>query len=152
MSKKTYVNTDTAIMKAFLCLVVGFIMAFILMVFSGLFLPIPKTVEGKFTDLTEAVDKPNTLRYILEMSDGTLRYMEYKPCTANDYQCHANFKNAFRVEANKGMHVFTNSYTIFNGEDTHILNGLTNLHNYALLVIIDILTLVIFFILFRYWR
>lgn len=152
MSKKTYVNTDTTMMKAVLCLVVGFIMAFILMIFSGLFLPIPKTVEAKFTDLTEAIDKPNTLRYVLEMPDSTLRYMEYKPCIANDYQCQSNFKNAFRVEANKGMHVFTNSYTIFNGEDTHILNGLTNLPNRMLIVIIDILTLVIFFILFRYWR
>lgn len=120
--------------------------------FSGLFLPIPKTVEAKFTDLTEAVDKPNTLRYVLEMPDGTLRYMEYKPCIDNDYQCQSIFKNAFRVEANKGMHVFANSYTIFNGEDTHILNGLTNLPNRMLIVIVNILTLVIFFILFRYWR
>ena len=138
--------------KYLLYMVISFIMAFILMVFSGLFLPIPKTVEAKFTDLTEAVDKPNTLRYMLEMPDGTLRYMEYKPCMANDYQCQSNFKNAFRVEANKDTHVFVNSYTIFNGGDTYILNGITNLPNRMLIVIISILTLVIFFILFRYWR
>ena len=140
------------LMKAFLCLVVSFIMAFIITTFMGLFLPIPKTVEGKFTDLSVAIDKPNTMRYVLEMPDSTLRYMEYKPCTVNDYQCQSNFKNTFRVEANKGMHVFTNSYTILNGKDTHILNGLTNLPNITLLIIICFLTLVIFLILFKYWR
>lgn len=162
------------IVKVFLYLVISFILAFIITTFLGLFLPTPPTVEGKFTNLTEAIDKPNTLRYVLELPDGTLRYMEYKPCVTkneqtdilnagNDayvasddvikyWQCRTKFKNDFRTESNKGMHTFINNYVVLNGDNSYILNGLTILPNSTIAWFVSFLTVVMFFILFRYWR